>query len=182
LRKTPETIELATTDLGQPIYPHDEKVHFSISHTHDLVAVALTTSARIGIDLERVKPHLDLPELAERIFSEDDLRIFQALPDHDKLAAFFRAWTRKEAYLKARGEGIAEGLQQISVSFGPEKTVSIKDGRDASAAETWRLLALPVPATYAGTLACDDAGKRLEGTFVHLHKGKIIADSSPRFS
>lgn len=182
LQQTPETIELAYTDRDRPFFPHDEKVQFSISHTHDLVAIALTTGARIGIDLEYAQPHLDFVELAKRIFSEADLQIFLALPDGEKPAAFLRAWTRKEAYLKARGEGIAEKLQEISVSFGPEETISIEDGRDDSAAETWRLLALPVPAGYAGTLACDDIGKRLEGAFVQLNRGEIIADSSPRFS
>jgi 4'-phosphopantetheinyl transferase len=172
LQQTPETIELAYTDRGRPILPQDEAVQFSISHTHDLVAVALTAHARVGIDLEYVQPHGDLPELAKRIFSEEDLRIFQALPGGETPSAFFRAWTRKEAYLKARGEGIAEGLREISVSFGPGDPASIKDGRDESAAQTWRLLALPVPTDYMGSLACDDAGKRLECNFVHLDKSK----------
>jgi len=182
LHQTPEIIELATTDRGRPFFPQDETVQFSISHTHDLVAVALTTGARVGIDLEYMQPPSDLPELAKRIFSEDDLQIFQALPDHEAPVAFFRAWTRKEAYLKACGEGIAEGLRQISVSLGPEKTSSVKDDRDESAARTWRLLALPVPSDYMGSLACDDADKQLECSFVHFDKTEIIADSPLRFS
>src|SRR5271156_3414348 len=149
LQQTPETIELASTDRGRPILPHDETIQFSISHTHDLVAVALTTGGQIGIDLEYMKTPSDLPELAKRIFSEEDLQIFQALPDSETLAAFFRAWTRKEAYLKARGEGIAEGLRQISVSLGPEEISSIRDARDKSAARTWQLVDLPVPPDYA---------------------------------
>jgi 4'-phosphopantetheinyl transferase len=182
LQQAPGTIELALTDLGRPILPQDETIQFSISHTHDLVAVALTARARIGIDLEYRQSHWDLPELAKRIFSEEDLRLFQALPGNEAPTAFFRAWTRKEAYLKARGEGIAEGLRQISVSLGPETTGSIKDARDESAAQTWRLTALPVPADYMGSLACDDAGKRLECTFVHLDKNEIVSDSPSSFN
>jgi 4'-phosphopantetheinyl transferase len=181
LPQSPKTVELALTNRGRPFFPRDEKLQFSISHTHDLVAVALTADARIGLDLEFVQPDLNLIELAERIFSPDDLRAFQALPAAEKPAAFFRAWTRKEAYLKARGEGIAEKLQEISVSFGPEKTVSVTDGRDKYAANTWRLLSLPVPAGYAGTLACDDPAKRVEGAFVHLREGEIIANASQPF-
>ena len=181
LQQTPETIELATADRGRPILPHDETVQFSISHTHDLVAVALTADARVGIDLECVQPHWDLPELAKRIFSEEDLQTFQALPGHEAPAAFFRAWTRKEAYLKARGEGIAEGLRQISVSLGPEETGSVKDARDKSAAQTWRLFALPVPADYMGSLACDNVDKQLECNFVHLNKSEIVGDSLSSF-
>jgi 4'-phosphopantetheinyl transferase len=182
LQQTPETIELATTDRGRPFFPQDETVQFSISHTHDLVAIALTTGARVGIDLEFMQPPLDLPELAKRIFSEEDLQTFQALPGHEAPAAFFRAWTRKEAYLKARGEGITEGLRQISVSMGPEKTSFVKDTRDESAAATWRLLALPVPAGYMGSLACDNVDKQLECCFVHFNKSEIVANSVSRFS
>jgi 4'-phosphopantetheinyl transferase len=178
LQLTPETIELAYTDRHRPIFPHDETVQFSISHSHDLVAFALTAGARVGIDLEYVQPKWDLPELAKRIFSEEELQTFQALPGHETPSAFFRAWTRKEAYLKARGEGITEGLRQISVPFGPEEIGSIRDTRDESAARTWRLLALPVPADYMGSLACDDAGKRLECSFVRLNKSEIIKDSA----
>src|SRR5471030_974636 len=68
LQQTPEAIELATTDRGRPILPQDETVQFSISHTHDLVAIALTSGAQVGIDLEYVQPHWDLPELAKQIF------------------------------------------------------------------------------------------------------------------
>ena len=182
LQQTPETIELAYTDRGRPFLPHDETVQFSISHAHDLAAIALTTGARIGIDLEWAQPRGDLLELAKRILSDEDLQTFQALPGPEAPAAFFRAWTRKEAYLKARGEGIAEGLRQISVSFGPEETGSIKDARDESAARTWRLLTLPVPTDYMGSLACDHMDKQLECTFVHLNKSEIIRDPLPSFS
>jgi 4'-phosphopantetheinyl transferase len=129
-----------------------------------------------------VQPHWDLPELAKRIFSEEDLRTFQALPGREAPAAFFRAWTRKEAYLKARGEGIADGLRQISVSLGPEETGSIKDTRDEAAARTWRWFTLPVPADYRGSLACDHVDKQLECNFVHLNKSEIIREPLPGFS
>jgi len=177
LAQKPGTIELDYTDRGRPILSRDETIQFSISHTHDLVAIALTARARVGIDLEYVQPNLDPLELAARIFSEEDLRKFQALPRRDALTAFFRAWTRKEAYLKARGEGIAEGLRQVSVSFDAEKTSSLTDARDESGARNWRLHTLPVPVDYMGSLACNDAAKRLEFHRVHLEKGEVILDS-----
>jgi len=173
LNQMPESIALAYTDRDRPVLAHDETIQFSISHARDLVAVAVTANARIGIDLEWAQRSLDFPELAKRIFSGEDLRTFQAFPEHETPAAFFRAWTRKEAYLKARGEGISEGLRQISVSFSPEEISSIHDSRDASTSRNWRLLALPVPADYAGNLACDDVGKRLECNFVRFNKSEL---------
>jgi 4'-phosphopantetheinyl transferase len=178
LEQPPESIELGYTDLGRPIFPSDETLQFSISHTQDLVGVALTEGAQIGIDLEAISPHLDLIELAERIFSPDDLMVFQAYAVRERVAAFYRAWTRKEAYLKARGEGIAEGLQQISVSMAPEEVLSITDSRQASASGKWHLISLPLPGGYAGTLACDDVTKHLEGSFVTFPNGEPTPESA----
>jgi 4'-phosphopantetheinyl transferase len=178
LEQTPETIELGYSDLGRPILAHDETIQFNISHSNDLIALAVTANAKVGIDVERVERHPDLLELAARIFSEHDLQAFQALPANEALAVFYRVWTRKEAYLKARGEGITEGLPLISASFGPEKTSTITDTRDANAAQTWRVVDLFVPNDYMGCLACDDASRPLDCRFVHLDKGEIIREPS----
>ncbi len=181
-QQTPESIELAYTARGRPILPQEETVQFSISHTHDLVAVALTAQAKVGIDLEHRHAAVDPDELAARIFSEKDLQAFQALAPHERLTAFLRAWTGKEAYLKARGEGIAEGLPEVSVSFRPEEAPFLADTRDESAARTWRLHPLPVPADYIGSLACEDANKLLECHWVHLDKGDVILNPAPPIS
>jgi 4'-phosphopantetheinyl transferase len=178
LERPSESVELGYTELGRPVVRSDEKIQFSISHTQDLVALAVTDGARIGVDLEAVQPQVDLLELAERVFSSEDLALFQAYPSGEKLAAFYRAWTRKEAYLKARGEGIAEGLQRISVSIGPEEVLSIQDSRRESVAEKWHLLSLPLPVGYAGTVACDDTGRHLEGTYVNFPQGEPNPHSS----
>lgn len=164
----PETIELAYTDRDRPFFHRDETVHFSISHTHDLVALALTRGARIGVDLEHLRPPADLPELAKRILSADDLRLFQALPQSEISPAFFRVWTRKEAYLKARGEGITQGLRQFSVSLGPEEISGVQDHREKTPTPAWRLHNLPVPADYMGSVACDDPSRPLDFSFVEL--------------
>jgi 4'-phosphopantetheinyl transferase len=174
VKQSPETIELAYTNRGRPVFPHDETVQFSLSHTHDLVALALTSHAQVGIDLEYLKPHLDLPDLARQILCDADFQIFLGLPAHEMPLAFLRAWTRKEAYLKARGEGIADGVQQVSVSFVPEEIGFPNDTREEFSTQRWRLLDLPVPAGYWGSLACDDPEKRLELNFVHFDKGEVV--------
>jgi 4'-phosphopantetheinyl transferase len=182
LQRDAETVELAYTDRGRPFLADDETVQFSISHAHDLVAIALTAEARIGIDLEYVQSDLDFLGLAERIFSEGDLQAFRGLAQTEAPRAFYRAWTRKEAYLKARGEGIAERLRQVSVSLKAEEVGSIRDGQDGSGVPTWRLMALPVPANYLGSVACDDPGKRLECSWVDLDQGEIIRKPCSSFS
>jgi 4'-phosphopantetheinyl transferase len=161
--RVPASIEISYSSLGRPLVPIEhEAPRFSISHAHDLVALAFVNDAQVGIDLEYTRPPIDLIALAERIFSEEDLRAFEAFPLREKQLAFYRAWTRKEAYLKARGEGIATGLQEVSVSFSPEKTSSVKDRRDVSSPAAWRIDALPVPEDYIGSLACDDPNREVK--------------------
>ena len=171
--KTSGKIELAYTERGQPYIPQHENSHFSISHTHDLVALALTTRSRVGIDVEYVQPKINLIELAERILSEKDFRAFQSLSEPEKQAAFFRVWTRKEAYLKARGEGISEELEKISVSFARDEVTQVSDEREESVALNWRLHTLPVPAGYAGCLACE-AQKQIDLKWVRFQDAGVI--------
>jgi len=162
LDRPAKAIELTLADLNRPVFDVDETIQFSITHTHDLVAVAATCNARVGIDLEFIQSTVDLVELAERILSEEDLATFEAFSPEEKLAAFFRVWTRKESYLKARGEGIAEGLRLVSVSFGPEVESSLADARDERAAVSWKQHLLPAPNDYTGSVACDDSSRRVE--------------------
>jgi 4'-phosphopantetheinyl transferase len=181
--RLPATIEMSYSNLGRPFVPaaHDAP-RFSISHTRDLVALAFADEAQVGIDLEYMKPSVDMLELAERILSEDDFETFQALPPSDRLAAFYRVWTRKEAYLKARGEGIATGLREVSVAFTAEATSVVADRRDSST-EKWRLHALPVPEDYMGCLACDEADRPVACFSAQVENGEVrleaVAPSMP---
>jgi 4'-phosphopantetheinyl transferase len=153
-------LDLAWTSHGRPFLPHDPEVQFSISHTHELVAVAVSIGTLVGIDLEYMRVDFNVMELAERIFSEEDMKAFRALPTDEALSAFFRAWTSKEAYLKAQGVGLSGGLKEISISFGPGPQGRIMDAFRENNAQKWRVEGLPLPAGYAGHLAWNDPEKQ----------------------
>jgi 4'-phosphopantetheinyl transferase len=154
---------LTYTEQGRPMLPDDPQVNFSISHARDWVAVALAVGTQVGIDVECRDRDLDFDALAERIFSEDDLAIFRALPAHESSAAFFRAWTGKEAILKARGVGLFGGLKEISIPWrGVETTATIIGGTDEEAGLAWQLCSLPLPEDYAGQVAWNDGAKTLD--------------------
>jgi len=176
LSQAPETIELAYTDRGRPYFPGDESMRFSLTHAHDLVAVAITANARVGIDIEYLQRKLDLEGLAERILSANDFRVFEVLPDQVRVPSFFRIWARKEAYLKATGEGITDGLKEISVSFDAEEMGTIVDARDEADARNWRMHSLTLPAEYMGCVACDDAGKRVDFRRVRFEGGDVVEE------
>jgi 4'-phosphopantetheinyl transferase len=171
--RVPASIEMTYSSLGRPLISaaHDAP-HFSISHTRDVVALAFAAEAQVGIDLEYMKPSVDMLELAERILSEDDFKAFQALSPGERLGSFYRMWTRKEAYLKARGEGIATGLRDVSVSLRTEMTSPITDRRDSSTGQ-WRLHALPVPEDYVGFVACDEPDRPMACFAAHVETGEV---------
>jgi 4'-phosphopantetheinyl transferase len=171
--RVPASIEMTYSSLGRPLISaaHDAP-HFSISHTRDLVALAFAAEAQVGIDLEYMKPSVDMVELAERILSEDDFKSFQALPHSERLGSFYRMWTRKEAYLKARGEGIATGLRDVTVSFLPELTSPLVDRRE-SASACWRLHALPIAEDYVGYVACDEPDRPVACFSAQVLNGEV---------
>ena len=145
---------------------------FNLSNSHELALVGFLRGQEIGVDVEHLKPMPDLEQIAERFFSPSERLALRRLPALQKPEGFFNCWTRKEAYLKARGEGIATGLRDVSVSFAEAPTTSLTDRRDSSAS-AWRLHALPMPEGYAGCAACDDAERLVMCLSVRLDKDEV---------
>lgn len=86
------------------------RLRFNLSHSHDLALIAITTDAEVGVDLEHIRPQPDGPEIARSVFSAADVAQLHRVPSHLYSLAFLTCWTRKEACVKARGEGLAVGL------------------------------------------------------------------------
>jgi 4'-phosphopantetheinyl transferase len=169
----PAVLELALTDKGRPHLADFPAVHFSISHAGDWVAVALAAGARVGVDVESLDRRLDLDPLAERIFDPADLARFRALPDSDRTRAFFRAWTGKEAVLKAKGLGLFGGVQEICVPL-EDSPATVPDPDPASPA--WHLTPLKVPGGHVGAAACDHADWQVDFRVYSLsHEGFVAS-------
>ena len=94
-------------------------LHFNLSHTADRLMIAVADFADIGIDIEIIKPRSSLDSLAARCFSSRELHAWQQFQPEQRPAAFYRLWTKKEAFVKAVGRGIALGLEQCEVDLQP---------------------------------------------------------------
>jgi 4'-phosphopantetheinyl transferase len=102
---------------GRPFLDGYEQVSFSVSHSAEVALVAICTSGpTIGIDLEAHRPRTRLPQLAERVLASEHYAHWQRLGPDEQLDAFLRAWTMKEAYLKATGVGITTRLTDVPLS------------------------------------------------------------------
>jgi 4'-phosphopantetheinyl transferase len=129
-------------------------LHFNLAHSGELALLALTRAGEVGVDVERIRPMPDALELAARFFSPREVAALQTVPPDDANAAFFRLWTRKEAWLKATGEGIAESLARVEVTCRAEEACRVVAiGGDAAAAAEWSLHSLEPAAGCLGALA-----------------------------
>jgi 4'-phosphopantetheinyl transferase len=156
LRADPAALTFAYGPFGKPALTTSwatSKLAFNVAHSEDL-AVAAFARTDCGIDVERVRPLADMDELVSRFFSPRETVSFLGLPAGEKPQAFFNLWTRKEAWLKAIGEGIGHSLDRVEVSFlpgEPAKLVSLPG--NSKLAASWSLLALAPAAGFTAALA-----------------------------
>jgi 4'-phosphopantetheinyl transferase len=165
LRKAPRLVQFRVSSQGKPILSDSSpQLHFNVSHSHQLVLVAVTWRGELGIDVERVRPFANDLGLAERYFSPRECRLLRLLSPERRTEAFFHAWTRKEACLKALGVGLSYGLDRVEVTISPEDPVRLLrlNGEEKHAAP-WSLLALSPAPGYVGALALKAHGSRIVG-------------------
>jgi 4'-phosphopantetheinyl transferase len=146
LECAPHDVPLERDASGRPhLRPGSLALHHSMAHSGDWAMLAVSRSTLVGLDLERVDPAVDVERLALRFFARDEAEAIASLPCDERAAAFFRAWTEKEAYLKGVGGGVPSRLRSVRAVFDP------RIGPRAVA--DWRLYGLDAPPGYAACLA-----------------------------
>ena len=131
-------------------------LRFNVSHSHDWALLAFTRGRELGVDIEGVRPDFATREIAERFFSPSEARRLIALPAATQTEAFFQCWTRKEGYIKARGEGLSRGLDSFEVAFGPGVDAAVLNASDdASPTARWLVLDLQPAQGFAGALVVE---------------------------
>ena len=100
----------------------DARLHFNASHCGSLAVYAFTRDAEVGVDVELVQPSTDLEDIAYKCFSPNEAAALRLLPAELRPRAFFDCWTRKEAYIKANGDGLCCALDQFDVTLAPDET------------------------------------------------------------
>jgi 4'-phosphopantetheinyl transferase len=147
---SPAEIRFAYSPNGKPLLPD---LDFNLSHCEDLALVAVSRGSRVGVDVERVRVLKDAAELVARFFSPGEHAAYEKLPPADQPQAFFNLWTRKEAWLKATGDGIGHLLNQVEVSFCPgEPACFVRLPGDAHEGKRWRLHELTPAVGFAAAL------------------------------
>ena len=118
LRCSPGEVSLVLTPEGKPVVAGSDGIHFNVSHTAGLVAIAVAP-VPVGIDVEAADDGRDIVGLVNRFFAEEERAQFARLPERLRRSAFLRGWTCKEALLKGIGSGVRD-LQNCAVCLDPE--------------------------------------------------------------
>jgi 4'-phosphopantetheinyl transferase len=146
----PEQIVFTYGQQGKPAI-EGNPIQFNLSHSRDRAVYGVSTKQPIGIDLEYIHP-IGAAGLVDRFFSSAEQAIFHALPESKQQAAFFHAWTQKEAYLKACGTGLSTPLDQIEVSIDPDTPAQIIS---APIAGIWQIDKLEISTEYAAAIVIE---------------------------
>jgi 4'-phosphopantetheinyl transferase len=158
----PAEVKFRLGPHGKPSLDTDDPSllrEFNVSHTGDLAVIAIASQRTVGVDVERLDRHVRHDELAARFFSPAECRDYFALQESQRLTAFYRIWTCKEAYLKATGAGLSFPLNRFRVSVAPDEPPGLLDVEQApSEIGRWSFVLPPVGADYAAALAVEGHG------------------------
>ncbi len=155
-------VEFGYGSNGKPFLKSGDSIRFNASHSGDWAVFAFASGCDVGIDVEKVRPLPDMADIARNYFCRAEWEALMSLPAEEREAAFFRCWTRKEAYIKATGEGLSAPLDAFQVTLdadAPARFLHI--GHDESAAAEWTLEDLRVAPGYAAALACRGTQRRI---------------------
>lgn len=152
----PQELRFGAGRRGKPFLEEHEDLQFNLSHSGHLAMVALGTFP-IGVDLEKIRRLESCRDIARRHFSECEFAELDELPEDEQLAGFYRCWTRKEAYIKALGEGLSMPLDSFDVSIGPEARLLALRNRD-DRVEDWSMHDVSPTHDYAAAIAARRPG------------------------
>jgi 4'-phosphopantetheinyl transferase len=160
----PADLRFAANRFGKPhlLGDRDADLRFNLTHSGHLAVLAVTVGRGLGVDVERMRADRDLLGIARRYFSPSEVVELNTLPPSDTPQGFYNCWTRKEAYVKGRGEGLTRPLASFDVSLAPGAPPALlRSAAGGSECRSWTLRALDAGAGYAGALAVGGAVQRL---------------------
>jgi 4'-phosphopantetheinyl transferase len=158
LDRPPNEIELLYGPKGKPALREETRIRFNTSHSGQMALHAFTCDCELGVDVEELR-ELDDPEaIATRFFSSGEISELLSLRPDDRGLAFLRCWTRKEAYIKSIGDGLAIPLNHFQVTFLPGVPARfVQVTSNMGTANDWTLKDLELAKGYVGALAYRDS-------------------------
>jgi len=153
-------IALDYSAQGKPALAGCRELQFNLSHSGGMAVFALALSRRVGIDVERMRAVQDRDLLVSRNFAPEEVEAYHKLPTEARPQGFFNGWTRKEAFVKALGQGLSHPLSAFAVSLTPGEPARLLRV-DSGSADGWMLCDLTEESSYVAALAIEGTGLRI---------------------
>lgn len=156
---SPAGVSFIYAKFGRPFLANGD-IQFNVSHSGDIALYGFVRNAEIGIDVECLRP-IGIMEIARRFFSSSECESLATVPEPLREAAFYRCWTRKEAYLKARGFGLQTPLHSFTVSLDADRPALLFVDNDPKAPHRWSFANIDTGANAIGVVVFSGAARRI---------------------
>lgn len=154
LKSKPESVEFKYSEYGKPSYLVATNLNFNLSHSGGRMLVGFVEDLKIGVDIELVRTNFDVLEIAANYFSKKENEALNKIRSDEKEKAFFRCWTRKEAFVKAEGSGLSFPLDKFSVSLDKDNEAILLETKwDSNEKHKWGLFSLAPYKQYLAAVA-----------------------------
>ena len=160
----PDQLRICYGQFGKPALAESSntrRLHFNVSHSHELALFAFARDVQLGVDVEYVRPDFAFKDVARQFFSPAEFEKLLRLQPDQMIEAFFNCWTRKEAYIKAVGKGLSIPLDQFEVSFAPSEPAALLSVKDSTTDVPWSLQELSPGPGYVAAIVTEKGEWRL---------------------
>lgn len=163
LQQSPEQLRFTHNRYGKPeldhsLQPRLHALRFNLSHTRGLIALAVTVDAEVGVDVEATSRKVEVQALADRFFAPSEASLLRETAPDLQRELFFRLWTLKEAYVKARGLGLQLGLESFAFSFDAQEAPGMTTVEPNVDATHWSFFQYQQPPHFRVAVAVQAAG------------------------
>ncbi len=158
-------VEFSYNEHGKPAVALEQAkvpIEFNVSHSHGMAILGFTLHQSIGVDIEQIRPEVATEDLAKRFFAPAEIKALGGLPEERRARGFFNCWTRKEAYIKARGIGLSLPLDQFAVSVTDGVGALLSVAGDPEGAQRWSIRDIAAPPGHVAAIAVEGPIAQLE--------------------
>ncbi|MFD1162101.1 4'-phosphopantetheinyl transferase family protein [Hwangdonia seohaensis] len=156
-------IEFKYGEYGKPEYNFDSDLKFNISHSGEIIVLSFVKNFEIGVDIEKIKDNFDVFEIASNFFSTLEIETLKKVPKEKQVEYFYRCWTRKESFIKAKSVGLSFPLDSFSVCIHSDKKTELLETKwDAAEKHQWKLFTFSRQPDYLGAISIKGNIKTVE--------------------
>ena len=153
-KQSPVNVEFTYNEYGKP-FLKDSNIQFNMSHSHDMVGFAIALDCRVGIDIELHNDNLDVQELNDLVLTSTESQYLSNFKSQEKLKLFYHLWTKKEALVKATGQGLSYPMNTIeAIDLSSGQGIFLANETDGLQQE-WYCYELQTPRNYSSSIAID---------------------------